>query len=425
MTQGILDQSTEQEPVRFTDEATHNCPFAAYDRLREEAPVYRDPGTGHYVLTRYADVRSTLLKVRNFSSAVGLVGIRESAVAAEVEQMYATQGWPQRQQFQSMDPPEHKAARSRVDKAFARWNVEKVEPLIEALAHEIIDGLIDRDEVEFVNEFAARLTIAVISQQLGVVRGDEPLDAYVAQIQTWSDLAIEVIDPLLTGERHLEITRELIAMQHFYAANIERVRANPDNTLLSQFIQNVTVDGEPDIPEILELMKMVLVTGNETTRFAMASAMRLLIDDPALAERLAAEPERIPDFVEEALRMRSPVQTLFRRATEDFELHGVTIPEGARVEVRFGSANRDPAMFACPAAVDLDRANKTAHLAFGSGIHVCIGMQLARAELVIAFKVLLARLKDFRAARDEASYAFNPGYLSLGFTKLYLAFAPR
>jgi cytochrome P450 len=416
------DERVDDPPISFMDAATHNCPFSAYDQLREEAPVYLDPGTGHYVLTRYADVRSTILKFKDFSSAVGLVGIRESAVANEVERMYERDGWPQRQQFQSMDPPEHKASRSRVDKAFARWNVEKVEPLIEDLANEIVDGFIDQDEIEFVNEFAARLTIAVISQQLGVERGDKPLGEYISQIQKWSDLAIEVIDPLLTPDRHLEITRELIAMQHFFAVNVERVRERPDDTLLSQFVQNVTINGEADVPEILELMKMVLVTGNETTRFAIASGMSLLIDDPVLAERLAAQPDWVPDFVEEALRVRSPVQTLFRRTLQDVTLHGVTIPRGARVEVRFGSANRDPATFACPATVDLDRENKLAHLAFGAGIHSCIGMQLARAEMVIAFQVLLKRLQNFRASRGNDSFTFNPGYLSLGYTKLFLAF---
>ena len=420
-----VDAATNPDAITFTDAETHRCPFDAYDRLRAEAPVYLDPGTGHYVLTRYADVRSAVVNFRKLSSAVGLVGIRDSDAAGDVEAMYARDGWPQRQQFQSMDPPEHKEKRSRVDRAFARWNVARIEPLIDALADEIIDGFVDEPEVEFVNRFAATLTIAVISQQLGVIRGDQSLAEYTADIQKWSDLAIEVIDPLLTPARHIEITRELIRMQHFYFANIARVQADPDETLLSQFIQTVQIDGEPDIPEILELMKMVLVTGNETTRFAMASGMRLLIDHPEVAERLAADPDAVPAFVEEALRIRSPVQTLFRRATEDMVLHGVPIPKGARIEVRFGAANRDPAAFECPADIRLDRPNGNAHLAFGIGIHSCIGMQLARAELVIGFQVLLRRLKNFRAARGEASYAHNPGYLSHGFTRLWLAFDRR
>jgi cytochrome P450 len=419
-------EDNRMSAISFTDAETHRCPFTAYDQLRKEAPVYLDPGTGHYVLTRYVDVRGAILNHKALSSAVGLVGIRESSAAEQVEAMYAADGWPQRRQFQSMDPPEHREKRSLIDKAFAHWNVSKIESIIEALAEEIIAEFADDGQVEFVNRFAARLTIAVISQQLGVERAGHDLTTHVRQLQTWSDLAIEVIDPLLTPERHIEITRELIRMQHFYAANIERVKAAPDDTLLSQFIQNILLeDGMPDIPEILELMKTVLVTGNETTRFAMASGMKLLIDDPELCQRLATNLDEIPSFVEEALRLLSPVQTLFRRANQDMVLHGIHIPKGARVEVRFGAANRDPATFECPNEVRLDRPKSPAHLAFGAGIHSCIGMQLARTELVIAFRTLLGRLMNFRLARGEDSYQYNAGYLSHGLTRLDIAFDQR
>jgi cytochrome P450 len=418
-------QSTGSDSITFTDPDINRCPFPVYDFLRDAAPVYRDPATGHYVVTRYDDVRSIAANFREFSNSVGLVGIRESDAAAEIDAMYARDGWPLRDQMQSLDPPEHKEKRARVERAFARWEVEKAEPLIEALAEELVAGFINEPEVEFVSRFAVTLTVAIISNQLGVVRGDRPLDEYTMQIQRWSDLAVEDINPLLTPERHAEITRELIRMQHFFFANVERAKAHADDTLVSKLIQTVLVDGEPDIPEILEVMKTILVAGNETTRFAMASGMSLLIENPAIAERLADNPDDIPRFVEEALRIRSPVQTLFRRAVEDVELHGVHIPKGARIEVRYGSANRDPSTFECPADIRLDRPNAKAHLAFGVGIHSCIGTRLARAELLIGFRVLLRRLKNFRAARGEDSYSYNSGFLSHGLAHLHLAYDRR
>jgi cytochrome P450 len=408
--------------LSFSDPDVSRCPFSAYDSLRDKAPVYLDPGTGHYVVTRYADVRSIAADYKRFSNAVGLVGIRESDAAAEIDAMYAREGWPPRSQMQSLDPPEHREKRARVDRAFAHWEVERVGSLIEALAEEIVDDFINEPEVEFVGRFAVTLTIAVISNQLGIARGARSLAEYTQDIQRWSDLAIEAIDPLLTPERYAEITHELIHMQHFFFANIERVRVLPDDTLLSKLVQSIQVDGEPDVPEILEVMKTLMVAGNETTRFAMASSMSTLIDNPAVAEKLAANPDDIPRFLEEVLRINSPVQTLFRRALEDVELHGVHIPKGARVEVRFGAANRDPSMFECPAEIRLDRPSNKPHVAFGVGNHFCIGMQLARAELRIGFRVLLRRLKNFRPARGEESFVYDPGFLSYGLSRLHLAF---
>lgn len=415
----------KQAALSFSEEAIQDCPFAAYDQLRDTSPVYLDPVTGHYVLTRYADVRSAIMKIKQFSNRVGFVGIRESDVSAEVEAMFERDGWPQREQMQNTDPPLHKERRTRVDRAFAIYEVQKIEPLMDELANQLIDDMIDEDEVDFVGRFAAPLTVGIIANQLSVDRGDISLFDFAKQVQRWSDLTIEHIDPMLTKEREIEITKELIEIQHFYFKNLERVRANPDESLLARLIETIQVDGEPDIPELLEVMKLLFVTGNETTRFALASGMKILIERPDLAEHLAAHPEDMPAFVEESLRLLSPVQTLFRRTTEDIELHGVKIPAGSRVEVRFGAANRDPAMFECPAEARLDRPNGNSHLAFGAGVHVCIGMQLARSELNVAFRAILKRLKNFRATRGEDSYVSNGVYLSYGFSKLWLGFDRR
>lgn len=413
------------EALSFAEEAVQACPFAAYDKVREVSPVYLDPVTGHYVLTHYADVRSALMKFKQFSSRVGFIGIRESEATAEVNALYERDGWPPREQMTSTDPPLHRERRSRVDRAFAFWEVEKIESLIDSIATDLIDAFIDEDEVEFVGRFAAPLTVGIIASQLGVDRGEMSLLDFAKQVQHWSDMTIEHIDPLLSKEREIEITKEMIRIQHFYFENLERVRANPDGSLLSKLIDNVQVDGEPDIPEILEVMKTLFVTGNETTRFALASGMKILIDRPDIAERLAEHPEEVPAFVEESLRLLSPVQTLFRRTTEDIELHGVKIPVGSRVEVRFGAANRDPSVFECPADFRMDRPNLGTHLAFGAGIHSCIGMQLARTELLIGFRAILKRMKNFRAARGEDSFVPNGVYLSYGFSKLWLGFDPR
>lgn len=413
--------------ITFTDAETHDCPFAAYDTLRETAPAYLDPVTGHYVLTNYEDVRKVLMKFRQYSNAVGLVGIRESEAAAKVAEMYAKHGWPQTQMMQSEDPPVHKQKRTHVDKAFARWNVEKVEPQIEAFVNELIDGFIDDGSVEFVSRFAVLLSISIITQQLGFQRKEGvSIEDYVSQVRIWSDMAIEELEPMLTDERFLEITEEMIRMQHFLAANIERVEENPDDTLISKLTGTIrTEDGDVDFPEILTILKSLLVAGNETTRYALASGMRALIENPDIARELVDNPEKVSDFVEETLRYYAPVQTLFRRTTEDVEIQGVEIPAGSRIEVRFGAANRDPKKFECPEQFRLGRENIAGHMTFGAGIHSCIGMQLARAELNLAFENLVRRMKNYRLAKGSDSLAPAPAYLTFGLDKLLIAFDKR
>jgi cytochrome P450 len=153
--------------------------------------------------------------------------------------------------------------------------------------------------------------------------------------------------------------------------------------------------------------------------------MKLMIENPKLVTDLRADPSLMRNFVEETLRIMSPVQALFRRVTEDVEIHGVKIPAGARVEVRFGAGNRDPEMYQQPACPDLHRANAGSHLAFGAGRHICIGNQLARGELRLAFKALIDRMDHFRLSRGEASYAYTPLYISYGLTALWLGFDKR
>jgi cytochrome P450 len=168
------------------------------------------------------------------------------------------------------------------------------------------------------------------------------------------------------------------------ARAIERVRANPDDGLLSR-LANTETDGRLlEMRELQSLILQILVAGNETNTTTLASGMRMLLQRPELVEHIRTNPDRVRPFIEETLRVAAPLQTLFRRATTDVVLHGVTIPAGSMVEVRFGAGNRDPRKFECPADVDLERKDSASHLSFGAGIHSCVGNQLARSETVRA-----------------------------------------
>lgn len=412
-----------ERAISFSDPEVQGCPFDAYDKLRQECPVYHDPVTGHYVLTRYADVRQVLVDHRRFSNNANILGRRQNEATAKVAQMLEERGWPLRDSIQLLDEPEHRAKRSLIDKAFSHWSIQGVTPYIEKTVHDLIDSVIARGECEFVSEFAVHLTMRVIANQLGVKHeDDEQFDRDAAKLRFWSDCAMEMISPSIPPARELELMEHIIDMQHFSVANIRRLIEEPDDSLLSNLISVVRDEhGEPDIPELIILMRTVLVAGSETTRFTLAAGIKTLIDQPELQDKLRGDPALIEPFVEEVLRLRSPVQTLFRRVKEDVVLEGVAIPAGSRVEVRYGAANRDPEEFKEATELDLERKGRQ-HLAFGIGIHSCVGMQLARAELRIGFRLLLERLANLRMQDVPDALAYVSIYTSYGISALKIAF---
>lgn len=401
--------------LSFTDPAVQQCPFGAYDALRDDSPVYRDPVSGHYILTRYADVRRAVLNQKQLSSDNGIVSDRRSAVQAQVDAIYRQSGYIPAPAISNYDPPEHRLHRAPLDRAFDHFNVRALEGEIVALADGFIDEFIADGRVEFVTAFAAKLPMFVIAAQLGVDIGR------MADFKRWSDARVAIINPDIRPEDEIANAHPIAEMYAYFVEQIERVRRVPDETLLTKLVQVRGEDGEPlPIPELLSLMESLLVAGNETTAFALATGMKMLAEDADLQASLRADPARIAAFVDESLRARSPLQTHFRRTKEDVEVGGSIIPAGSIIELRYGAANRDPAMYDCPERVDLDRANGRTHLAFGAGIHICIGMQLARAELRIAYERLLSRLSTIRLAGSTEGVTYTPMYISYGVTKLDL-----
>ena len=406
-------------PISFADPAIQQCPFPAYDAIRGEQPVYLDPLTGNYVLTRYGDVRKALLNHKALRNRTGLNTTRESSVMEEVARLYAEKGWLPLDTLVSNDLPEHRTYRTLVDKVFTTARVAAMEPRISEIIAGLLDDMAGMAEVDFLDAFAIRLPMYFIAEQLGIEKAD------MADFKLWSDVSVESVSPLITPEREIEIANHLIDMQNYLARVIDRVRETPEDTLLSH-LANTETDGHLlDKRGLLGVLHQLLIAGNETTTTTLASGMKLLIDQPALADELHAHPERVPAFVEEVLRTMAPVQTLFRKAAESVEIGGVTIPAGAIVEVRYGAANRDPEQFACPADIDLSRERATSHLTFGAGIHLCIGNQLARGELRLAFEALIRRFRNFRLSRGEAGVEWVTSYIAFGPTKLWLAFDPR
>ena len=402
--------------LSFADPDIQRCPFPAYTRLRDEQPVYRDPISGTFILTRYDDVRKALLNVKALRNGTGLTSTTDDAAANAV---FQEKGWLPLDTLVSNDPPGHRVYRTLVDKVFTTARVGALEPRINEIANGLIEKFVGQSEINFVDVFAIKLPMTVIAEQLGVPA--EHMDRF----KKWSDVSVESTSPVLSTERRVEIAYIVAEMQRYLAEEIENVRSNPNSTLISN-LANTEVDGRRlDMRELLSVIHQILVAGNETTTTALASGMRLLIERPELAEEIYRDKARVVPFVEETLRLLSPVQTLFRRAAEDVEISGVVIPAGSLVEVRYGAANRDPKQYDAPDEIDLDRANAAGHLAFGAGLHLCIGNQLARGELRLAFLALTSRLKGFELTRGENSYSWVSSYVVHGPSELWMTFKER
>ena len=395
---------------------TAECPFPFYEAMRREAPVYAVPGMGFFIVNRYEDVVSVLRDTRVFSSNSG-----PSLRVEPDEEVLAimSEGWMPVNTLLTNDPPEHARYRSLVNKAFSPRRVQTMEAPIRALASDLVDRFAAAGTVELVSQFAVPLPLTVIADALGVPRVDMPA------FKRWSDDSVAPLSGFLTRERQLECARSVVEFQHYFAARLEERRTDPRDDILTDLI-NARLDGEEplDIPEMLSILQQILVAGNETTTNLIASGTMLLLQNPEQLARVLADRSLVPNLVDEALRVESPVQGLFRMATVDTEVGGVPIPAGSRLMLMYASANRDESEFADSARFDVCRANADGHLAFGRGVHFCLGSALARMEGMIAFETLLDRLPNMRLAPAKNDLSHVPSLILRGLKELHVEFDP-
>jgi len=404
-------------PVKDLDPfapATVECPYAFYAAMRREAPVHYVPSRDFYIVSRYADIEQVLANTDVFSSH-GAPGYRPSP---EV-QAILTQGWLPVDTLLTNDPPAHRRFRSLVNKAFAPRRVTLLEPSIRTIASELIDAFINARKVELMHQFAVLLPLTVIADALGVPRTDMP------DFKRWSDDAVAPISGMIDHERELECASSTVEFQRYFAARLDERRAEPRDDILTDLI-DARLEGERplDTGEMLNMLQQLLVAGNETTTNLIGAAMLLLLQNPAQMAALRADHSRIPNFIEEALRFESPVQGLFRKAKTATELGGVKIPAGARLVLMYASANRDESHFAGADRFDIARENAREHLAFGGGIHYCLGAPLARMEAKVAFETMLSRTRDIRLAAGMNDFTHTPSFALRGLKVLHIEFDP-
>lgn len=401
----------------FFDPELLVCPYEFYKLAQEQAPIMELPSpitdAKLFLVTRYDLVIDILKDTTVFSSNFSALLAGKEEQEKELQEIYA-QGWPQMNTLLTADPPEHERFRALVNKAFSPSRVNKMHGLIQQIADELIDGFIDHNKCEFVSEFAVPLPIKVIAGQLGVPQADLP------KFKQWSDAFIARLGHMLSREEEIQCAKDIVAFQHYFRDVIELRQKQPQNDLITDLVQaEVAGERSLDTAELLNIIQQILVAGNETVTSALAGGMLLLTKNPQQMKLMQTD-SLLENFVEEVLRMESPVAGMWRVVTQDITLGDVDLKAGSLVLVRFDAANRDPVKFPEGEHFDVRRQNACNHLSFGYGIHFCLGAMLARKEMQVAYERLLLRLKNIRLAQGD--YQYLPNILMRGLKHLYIEF---
>lgn len=359
----------------FCDENRRN-PYPIYEQIRSKSPVLHDPSSDLWIIFDYEGVKRMLSDHETFSSRTG-----------PAEWMIF------------LDPPRQVKLRALISKAFTPKSVVALEPRIAQVCRELLDPLVARGQMDLALDFAVPLPMRVIGDMLGLPVEDR------ASFVRWNDAILNMSYTI--GRRDqaaADATREFTTitseMNGYLGGLLDQRRTTPREDLLTRLMQ-AEVDGERlTHAEILGFFQLLLLAGSETTTNLINNAILCFIEHPDQLARLRAEPRLLPSAIEEVLRFRAPLQWMFRFTRKDAEIQGTTIPARKMVLAILGAANRDPACFDEPDQFNIAR-DPNPHLAFGHGVHFCLGASLARLESRIALTDLVSRMKHFDRASSE------------------------
>jgi cytochrome P450 len=410
----------------FTDISLVGDPAPYFHELRSKCPVLREPYHGAMMVTGYAEALEVFKQRDVFSSCVAVTGPipplpftpQGDDVSAQISKYQADMPWSA--YLVTLDGQAHGALRAILNGLLTHTRLKKNEEYVQQLCDRLIDGFIARGRCEFVSEYAHALSTLVIADLLGV-----PEDDREELLQLLGEPPTQIAgDP-----EHKSARDPLAHLDSRFTGYLEERRDNPRGDMMSDLANARFKDGsEPDLDIPVRLAKFLFGAGQDTSARLMASCFRLLGECPHLQHRLRAERNRIPDFIEETLRLESPVKTLSRLTRTTTSIGGVAIAAGTIITLALGAADRDPRQFESPDELNIDRSNVRDHVAFSRGLHACPGAPLARAETRITLERFLDRMRDIRicdAAHGPAAarrYDYVPTYLLRGLSALHLEF---
>ena len=369
-------------------------PYPILNRLREEDPVHWSDSIGGWVVTRYDDIISTFRDVCRYSNegrlarAVEYLPAETRAKFKPFEDHYRTKG------LLHSDPPDHTRLRSLVTRALTVTVVEAMRPRIQQIVDESLDKVEDKHEMDIISDLAIVLPFTVLAEILGTPTADQYL------FKKWADSLLAFQGVNKPGEHILERSQTaLIEIKSYLSQLVEERRRQPREDLLSKLAMAELEGDRLSEPELLNTCITLLVAGHETTTSLIGNGMYLLLHHHDQRQQVKNDPALLATAIEEILRYESPVARQPRLMKEDTELGGKQIQAGQMVFQMLNSANRDAAYFADPDRFDIQR-QKSRHIAFGNGIHFCVGAALARTEAQVVFRTLIERMPEIQL-KDE------------------------
>jgi cytochrome P450 len=381
-------------------------PFPWYKKMSTESPVVFDKDFLHFFgskgawhVFRYDDVQKVINDYETFSNEI-IPKIPENPLSSGIT---------------VSDPPRHKQLRMLVSKAFTPRAIDNMKPWIEEITHKLLDQVVDQGEMDVASDLATPVPIQVIAKMLGVPYADQD------KFKAWSTMILKQPSEIEGGiDTFVQSQQE---MAQYFMKMFELRQEQPEDDLISRLLQ-AEVDGEKLSPQdLLAFCITLLVAGNETTTNLINNSILTFTEYPEVQEHLLQHPEDIPKAIEESLRYRSPAQYVIRVATRDVQFGGHLIKKGDFINLWLGSANRDESVFANPDQFDLHRTNLK-HIAFGHGIHYCLGAPLARLEAGIVLRLLFERMHQFQL-KTNTPLAMNQSDLLYSIIELPVIFSKR
>ncbi|MGE2719462.1 cytochrome P450 [Mycolicibacterium celeriflavum] len=428
----MTDTGTDFDAIDFfTSPAFVPDPHPYFDHLRSKGPVVREPHHGVIAVTGYLDTLEVFKDATLWSNCVAVGGpfpplpfTPEGDDIREQIDAHRTQ-MPLYEHMVAMDPPDHTRARSLLSRLLTPSRLKANQDFLWELADDQLDEFVDPDrlegECEFLTAYSKPFSLLAIADLLGVPREDH------------KEFRDALANPHLMGNIEGEgaAINPLEFLDEKFSAYIEERRAQPRDDVLSELANARYPDGsQPAVTDVVRTASFLFGAGQETTAKLLGAALKILCERPELQQALRDDPSLVPAFIEETLRMESPVKTEFRLAVRTTELAGVTIPAGTTVMISAAAANRDPDRFECPHEFRLDRKNVREQIAFARGAHSCPGAPLARVEGRVSLERILARMRDiriderFHGSAANPQFTYEPTYILRGLTELHLRFTP-
>jgi cytochrome P450 len=413
----------------FNDKSLVDDPYPYFDELRSQCPVLHLPHLGVVAVTGYEEASEVYRHTDDFSSCNSVVGPFANfpvplegdditdVVAEHRDQL------PMHEHMVTMDPPEHTQERAVLMRLITPRRLKDNESFMWRLADQQLDEFAGDGHCEFISAYAQPFAMLVVADLLGVPEADHQ------RFREFFGLSEKPGRVGKGGERKEQ--DPLAALDEWFAQYIEGRRREPTNDVLTQMALATYPDGStPPVTSVVRTATFLFAAGQETTARLLAAALKHLCEHPELQDELRDHKDRIPNFIEEALRVESPVKTDFRLTLRTTSIAGVEIKAGTPVMLLNGAANRDPRRFECPHDFRIDRKNALNHIAFGRGVHSCPGGPLARAEGRVSLERILDRMRDIRLSEEhhgppgERRFSYEPTWILRGLTKLHLEFEP-